>query len=275
VAAVRQTLTVTAYAGRTRVGQASIAVPLFRDETARVHFRIVDTACGSWTAKLPAITAFFVSPTAVLTGEPAFLGARAVDRAGTAIAYRWTSDCAGTFSSPGSATTAFTASGPGACTLTVQASTPCGKDLHSDVLAVLAPTGRVDVDGSFVPWPVVEGLAIAWGAGTCEVARSASDASCREPVRAGEAAALTATLRTLPAASFEWRDDCGGVFSASDLSAFPAQVKAWWTAPAGPGPVVCLLEPRLSLLGMVDALPIAVLVAEGDPSAPTVPAPDP
>jgi hypothetical protein len=177
-------LLATAYAGAAAVGVGRADdVVVVEDQTTAVYLTITDaTALPPQPDHAPIITALVVSSLTVEQGLPVTLAATAVDPDGDALAWAWTDDCAsGNFADSTTRQTTWTNSAVGTCRLTVAVTAGgLGDSLGVDILTVApaAATGAIDVNGRFIPRPVIETMVVSDGVATCVYDRFGSADSC-------------------------------------------------------------------------------------------------
>jgi len=123
-AGVAQTVTANAFAGSTLAATGSNAVTAAKGQHVPLLIVALDvTGAAPRPDHSPVITSLTASASAVTAGGQVNLSAQAIDADGDAISFAWTADPAGcgTFSSPASAATIFTAARVGTCVVIVTA----------------------------------------------------------------------------------------------------------------------------------------------------------
>lgn len=174
----------TAYAGAAPVGAGRADnVVVVEDQTTAVFLTITDTTeLPEQPDHAPIVTALIVSTLTVEQGRAVTVDASAVDPDGDPLAWAWTDDCAsGAFADPTTHRTTWTNSAVGTCRLTVTVTAGGLEDaLGVDILTVApdAATGAIDVEGRFIPRPVITTMVVSDGENTCTYDRYGSADGC-------------------------------------------------------------------------------------------------
>lgn len=143
-AGIAQTVTAKAFAGSAVAGTGSGSVTAAKGETAHLTIVALDvTGRAPGPDHSPVITSLTASAVAVAPGEQASLLAAAQDADGDALNYAWsaTPTGCGTFATPSSASTTWTAGAIGTCTITVKATAKLLSDSRSTTVLVRALAG--------------------------------------------------------------------------------------------------------------------------------------
>ncbi len=255
VAPGARVVTVDVWAGATRVGTGSAPVTVVKDQLAHVQITVVDTTGGPPVPDhAPVILTFTVASTAASVGDSVAVAATGWDQDGDPLSWAWTASPAGcaTFASPGSASTTLSAVAAGACTATVTLTANGKSDARQQVLAISPATGSVDVQGTYVPQPVIASVTLSQAGTTIfSVARDGTDATCHTPLAAGTAYGVQAPFTASAGTAMTLTSSCGGAIVLTSAST------AQWT-PAVAG--ACVLTPAIADHGLTDAFPIVVLV---------------
>ncbi|ABS26072.1 PKD domain containing protein [Anaeromyxobacter sp. Fw109-5] len=226
----------------------------------------------------PIITSLAISDLGPFVAEAITLTAAAVDPDADAVTFSWTQSegCSGTFSSPASATTQWSATTAGACTLTLTVSSRSLTDTISLVI-VVSDLGTANISGYFVPNPSFVNVAVANRrnpnpSNVCNVRRVGANWSCEIDWPTGqdlqiEYLAHVGTQPSDPDASLSI--DCGGTETSqaapqTELLPTAPDGHYWrlfyWTAPSSP--TVCMLTARLVNEGLTDTMTVAVNIVE-------------
>jgi hypothetical protein len=139
-----QTVTASAWAGTTLAGSGSGSVTVTKGQTAQLFIAALDTTGPApLPDHSPVVTSLAASATAVALGDHVSLVATAVDADGDAISFGWSAAPAGcgTFATPGSASTTWTAATVGICAVTLTASARGRSDSRSTSILVSPGAG--------------------------------------------------------------------------------------------------------------------------------------
>lgn len=174
----------TAYAGAVPVGAGRADnVVIVENQTTAVFLTITDTTVRPGQPDhAPTLTALIVSSRTVEQGMAVTLDATAVDPDADPLVWSWADDCtSGTFADPTTHRTTWTNSAVGTCRLTVTVAAGDLDDALSVDILTVAPgtaTGAIDVDGRFIPRPVILTMVVSDGENTCIYDRFGSADGC-------------------------------------------------------------------------------------------------
>jgi hypothetical protein len=144
VAAGAQTVTASAWAGTMLAGSGTGSVTVVKGRTATLLITALDvTGPAPLPNHSPVVTSLVASATAVALGDQVSLVATAMDADGDAITFGWSAAPAGcgTFATPGSASTIWTAAAVGTCAVTITAGARGQSDSRSMSILVNPPAG--------------------------------------------------------------------------------------------------------------------------------------
>lgn len=267
-------LLATAYAGTALVGSGRAdGVVVVEDQTTAVHLTITDVTAGPpQPDHAPVITALVVSSVTVTQGDAVTLSASAVDPDGDPITWQWTDGCpSGVFADPMTRQTTWTNSAVGVCTLTITASAGGLSDAIGVSILSLAPaaaTGAIDVNGRFIPRPVITTMVVSDGVVSCTYQRFGSADSCAlDPALAPFQVTVETELGTTAAGDiFEAAGStCGGLSAGVQNLVGTRWVseRAWSAVGPAPGEV-CELTWRVgNTAALVDAARLYMVPAAG------------
>lgn len=263
-----QLLTVKAYSGTKVVGEGSATVTVVSKQNTAVVVKVKDNT-GPFPVpdRGPFVTSLTASKSYFLTGEVITLTAAGSDPDGDPITWAWTQSagCAGTFTSPASATTTWSSPSTGACVLTATATSKGLSDAQSvQVFVAPQPAGAVTVSAIFVPNPRIDSVYLRGGSLNIwygSIYRSAANASYPTALYAGEKVSVelsTYNVSSSSALAATLTDNCGGTATPTTGSGsyYPT---FQWTAPAAGG--VCKLTAGVTVEGLSDEFPIAFEVS--------------
>jgi hypothetical protein len=153
--------------GGTLVATGSATVTITAGSSTAVTLRIYDITPPPSQGDIgPLIRSVTASTTETTVGNSIQLAVDAVDLDGDALSYAWTSTCmSSSFSSPFSATTAWSSTTSGACRLSVTVSSRSQSVTESvEVMVFSAPVdggpgeGSLQVDGEYIARPYISSL---------------------------------------------------------------------------------------------------------------------
>jgi hypothetical protein len=167
-AGVQQTVTANAFANTTLVATGAGTATALKGQTAQLSIFALDvTGPAPLPDHSPVITSLSASATTVPVGGQVSLAAAAMDADGDNIAFDWSNTPAGcgTFATPGSASTTWTAGAAGTCVITAMASAKGLSDSKTTSIQV-TPAGpgfpvkysadrRYLVDQAGTPFPIL------------------------------------------------------------------------------------------------------------------------
>ncbi len=177
-------LLATAYAATAVVGSGRADdVVVVEDQTTAVYLTITDaTVPLDQPDHAPVITALVVSSLTVEQGQPVTLAATAIDPDGDALDWLWSDNCtSGHFADQRARQTTWANSAVGRCRLTVSVTAGGLSDMLGVDILTIAPdaaTGAVDVNGRFIPRPVIATMVVSDGLSSCVYDRFGSADSC-------------------------------------------------------------------------------------------------
>jgi hypothetical protein len=262
--------------GLTLVASGTATATITANTTTAVAMRIYDlTPPRPQPDIAPYIHSVTASRTNVQVNESVALSVVAEDLDGDALSYLWTSDCAsGSFSNRTAATTSWASSTPGACNISV-AVTARGQTVTDSQLSVVvfaggpdAGTGGAQVNGEYIPRPMVYGISLFNSSGTIPystVSRYGSAANL-PAVRPGQQYYLELSIEygtRLGARSSNLMVSCGSLvknYDTCDVNASCYGNYTWTTPAAGTLPMACKVTGTATNETLVDGFSAGVVV---------------
>jgi hypothetical protein len=256
-------VTVEAYAGSELVGTGtSDDVPVAKGAVAQVELTIRDTTGPvDVPDHSPWIASFVVAQSSAEVGDAISVSSTARDIDGDTLAFAWAAIPAGCgdFAVPSAASTTFTARTLGTCTLRLTVSAGGKTDSRTASVTVSPATGRLEINGTFVPHPRVTLVEIVDGATVlASVDRvTSTDATVRLPLVASKTYGVRVRFDAVDSGTVQLSNDCGATLVQPAFTAPGSVATGSWTAPAVPG--ACVITARLTRDGLVDQFPVALV----------------
>lgn len=258
-----QTVTATAYSQTTLVGTGTTTVNVSSRGPTSIVIKILDNSTPPAAQDHgPVITAVSASNTSPGVNEVINVSVTAIDPDGDAVAYEWTQDCAGSFSSTVEPTPTWSDASAQSCVLTVKVSANGLSDVARLTINVVTVSSNATVSADFIAVPYVGQITLSGAGLYCSVARDATDASCRPAIPPSSALTATVSFDAMPTDSggdVNLTDDCGGASTTTALDLPNGTATFSWTAPGATAS--CLITATATRDTLSDSETVAVAVA--------------
>ena len=255
-----QTVQADAFAGSTKVGTGSASVTVGKNAVMQALITILDTTGAAGSPDHSPVVTSLVTPSALQVDDQSPLSAAAMDADANDMSFSWSALPAGcgTFASPSTPSTLFTAKTIGACTVTFTVTANGKSDSRSASIQIAAATGSIDIHVTYVPQPVIGSIAFSTGATqVATVLRGASDATIRAPFHAGTPYTVTLSFDAWPVGSLALSDSCSGTIVQPTFVGGATSATAIWTPTVDHG--ACIVTATLSRQTLTDSFFVVVL----------------
>ena len=248
--------------GTTPVATGSANVTILKGQTAQVLLTLLDrTGPAPMPDHSPVVTSL-VAPAAAQVDDVAALTASAMDADPDPMTFSWTASPSGcaTFSAPASLATNFTAKTVGTCTVTFTVTANARSDSKSANIEIAVATGSVSIVATYVPQPLIKGLAFSSGAtAVASVSRDSADATLRVPFHRGTLYTVLISIEPAPEGAISLDDSCQGTIGQPTFVSNASSATGTWTPTVSSG--ACILTAHLTRQTLTDAFPVVVLPA--------------
>jgi len=254
------TVTAVAFAGNTQVGSGSASVTVAKGAHIQALITILDATGPSPGPDHSPVVTSLVTPTSAQVDDQPTLTAAAMDGDGDAMTFSWAaspSGC-GTFATPTTLSTSFTAKLIGTCTVTFTAAAKGNSDSKSAQIQISAATGFIDVTVQYVPQPLIGSIVFFTGpTQIATVTRNAPDATIRAPFHKGTPYTVALSFDPWPTGAIALSDSCAGTIVQPVFVVNATSASATWTPTVDSG--ACIVTATLTRQTLTDNFFVVVL----------------
>jgi len=254
------TVRADAFAGSTKVGTGTAAVTVQKGAQMQALITILDTTGPIPMPDHSPVVTSLVAPASAQVGDQLGVSATAMDADADAMSFSWTASPAGcgSFASPSSSSTAFTASSIGTCTVSFTVTANGKSDVRSAPIEISAPKGSINVTVTYVPQPLVASIGFFTGSTlVAAVTRGAADATIRAPFHKGTAYTVVLAFDPWPTGTLLLSDSCAGTIVQPVFVSNAVSATATWTPTVDNG--ACIVTATLSRETLIDSFFVVVL----------------